>query len=717
MSTLLRFIGNALRTVLSAHSFLFLYSVLGAFFAFLLLRVFAHWTGNIPTWPILVPSLLLGGIFAGVLSRWVANGFGARCCAWMAVLLALFLSYCFANTAAVVETWRLISWRNDLTYALWFEFILRNALLWFVPIGLVAPILWARNEVPRGKLTVFCGGCCGIILARLFVGYLPTLHLVDICLGGMLVCSFAWVTVQSKWLVTRLISLFLLLLFGLTYYVGTVRSAQDLLNDFHPFAYIAQRDSRYIGNPEGFVLREGRIVQVKGLDEASRVASQMLPLLFKPTLNARIAARPQWGQPAFAAYDCAELKGKYDALWIELPPAWLATEQDYFGTSALTTIKDHLHEDGLLVYDFDARAMDGTMLRIRAHRLRNHFAHTQLWMTGLNRWQLVASQKPIETSLSAIDSLMDREDVRQPLRAVNMATPITTLASNILADTAILDKDQTPQEGFRFMERRFGRRALFDPQQGRRLIAQTLPHFETSAPWVKTAQPIEAELVEALRQARKLTLEGTLAPTPKDATDAYREASMVLAQDAFLLGLADHEYATARDWEALARNDVALQIYANTISYVQPTLPIVLHAATLAYKNNYHALAEDFFRIAEDLAPNNLTYLKHYANFLREAKQFKAAEEICLRILRVAAEVSPEDLLMARFYLGVCIAQQPNRKDEGLAVLEQVVRNLKTQAEKDAYIPAYGQFLIDMGKWQEGLEIRRYYQEHGSLKP
>ncbi len=687
------------------QSLLFLYTLLGGFFTILLLRVFDHWTGNYPVWHITSIAFVVGCIIAWVMQRFVARWVGRRVCAWLTVLIALIMCYTFANTAAVVESWRLITWRNDLTFDLWRTFILRNALLWFVPSFIALPILFTRNDVPRGKLTVFCGICCGIILARLFVGILPTIQLVDICLGGLLLLAFLLVgtTAQSRW--TRGVAGLLFFFFGTAYYIGTVRSAQDLLADFHPFAYIAQRDSRYIGNPAGFTLKDGRILRVEGFDEASLTASQALPLLFKPAANARIATRLQTGEPAFTFYETSELKGLYDALWIELPPAWLATEQDYFGSAALSAVIEHLHEDGILIYHMDARAMDETMLRSRTALLRKHFNHVHLWMTGLNQWQWVASRKPMTVSLQAIDALVDREAVMRPLQSVNIATPMTLLASCMLSDLSVLEQN-TPAK-MRFMERRFGRENLFDNAAGRRLIAAILPYYQTSAPWVVTHFPFEQELVETLRTAKKIALEGTLKENPQEIIRAYQTASLTLAQDPFLLGLADHEFATARDWEALARYDAALQVYASTIAYVQPPLPIVLHAATLAHQNNYTALAIDFYRIAEDLAPENLSYLKSYVHFLRERKQFKDAEQICLRILRVAAEESPEDVTMARFYLGVCIAQQPDRKQEGLDVLKAFMNGLKTDKERDAYTPAYAQFLIDMGNFKEGLEIRR----------
>ncbi len=690
-----------LHALLGAQSLFFLYTLLGGLFATLLLRVFAHWTGDYPTWHILTASLAVGGIIAWGTKRWV----GPRVCAWLAVLIALLMAYAFANTAAVVESWRLISWRNDLSFDLWRTFILRNALLWFVPMGLTLPILFARNNAPRGKLTVFCGTCCGIILARLFIGTLSTIQLVDLCLGGMLLLAFLLVATTARTLWTRIAAGVLLLFFGTAYYIGTLRSAQDLLNDFHPFAYIAQRDSRYIGNPEGFTLKDGRILRVEGFDEASLTASQALPLLFKPAANARIATRLQTGSPAFDFYETSELKGQYDALWIELPPAWLATEQDYFGSAALSAVLDHLHEDGILVYHFDARPMDATMLRIRAALLKKHFPVVQLWMTGLNQWQFLASRKPMTATLQSVDALADRDAVMRPLQSVNMATPMTLLASCILTDTDVLNEENP--SGMRFMERRFGRANLFDDAAGRRLIVAVLPHYEVAAPWVNTSLPFEKELVETLRTARKIALEGTLKETPQEVIRAYQTASLALAQDPFLLGLADHEFATARDWEALARYEAALQIYASTITYVQPPLPIILHAANLAFQNNYATLAVDLYRIAEDLAPNNLTYLKSYVHFLRERKQFAEAEQICMRILHIAAEESPADVAMARFYLGVCIAQQPNRSQEGLDLLKVFMKGLKTQEERDTYTPAYAQFLIDMGNFKEGLEIRR----------
>ncbi len=706
-----------------AQTFLFLYAILGAFLLTFTLKLFALWTGDAPTWKLLFSGFAGGCLLMVVLTRYAARFIGGRVCSWIAFAVAILTCLTFGNTLKLVETWYTVCQQQALTYDAWQSFISMQAHLWFLPILLTFPTLWQRNEAPRGRLTFFCGACIGVILARLFVGAVSTLLLLEVCLSGLLLLSLLWMLTTSRTLIGRILSGLLLIVFALAYYMGTIHTSQDLIHDVHPFASIAKPDSLFRGShldatdTTKYTFLDGRIVRVKGMDEASLITSQTIPLLLKPTPNARIVARPQVGTPAYDFFEAGELKGKCDALWIELPPAWLATEQDYFSTSAMTTIADHLMDDGILIYDMDARPLDEEMLRRRAAMLRTKFPHMQLWMTALNRWQLVASRQPITTDFTTLDSLIDREEVMRVLRQVNIEAPITLLACCLMDDCARLEENRDAVEvDLRLNESTLARQNLFDRRAGLRLIDAVLPLRSKTMPWVKLPPMLDPLILEALCDAKALILTG-LQTANKETFQYYQEASKLLSSDPILLSEAAHYYAMARDLEAVGQPMQALDLYAITMTYAQPSLTQVLHAAELARKNSQAERALGFFRVAGDIAPDDPIYLKAYINFLCEFGQFKEAEQHCLKLLRLLGEGLPSEQLAARFWLGVCIAQQPERKEEGIRVLRRLVAQLQTPEEKALYIPAYAQFLIDMGLWVEGRNIRRHFDETGTLLP
>ncbi len=705
-----------------AQSCLFFYALLGAFFLTFAIKLFALWTGNAPTWYVLLPGFAVGCLLMVVAGRFMTRFVGARFCAWLAFVITLVACFSFGNTYQLVDQWLTFCQAKTLLYEDWAAFVNQRACLWFLPVLLLFPTLWKRNDQPRGRLIFFCGACVGVILARIFVGALSTTLLLDLCLGGMLLFSLTWMLATSKTHLGRIASTLLLVIFAFAYYMGTLRTPLELFREVHPFAAIAMPDSLYCGLPTptentDYTFKDGRIVRVAEIGEAPLVASQAIALLLKPAPNARIVARPVVGESAFESFEDGELKGKCDALWLELPPAWLATEQDYFSTNAMNTAAEHLHEDGILIYDMDARPLDEEMLRRRAAMLRTKFPHTQLWMTGLNRWQIVASRRPIETDFMAVDGLSDREEVIRALASAHIESPISLLACCILEDTARLEADREPiAVDLRLNESTYGRKNLFDRRAGLRLVDAVLPLRAKTMPWVKLPETVAPLLLEALCDAKGYILTG-LQTANNTTFDYYKQASVILSSDPILLSEAAHYYAMARDLEALGQVARALDLYAITMAYAQPSLMQVLHAAELARKNSAPQRALDFFRVAADIAPDDVIYLKAYINFLCEFGNFQAAEQECHKLLRLSAEAPSADLLATRFRLGVCIAQQPDREKEGILVLRRLVSQLSAPEEKAIYIPAYAQFLIDMGHWVEGRNLRRHFDETGALLP
>lgn len=689
---------------------LFLFSLFSTLLAGLAARVYNLWTGGLSPWPVALPALLLGLGVAWLAARFAAKCVGPKVCAALGVLVAVMAFAAFGDTEAVVKAWTFLSMRMGLTYSAWHSFVLKYALLWFVPVAFALPFVWHRNGVARGKLTVFIGACLGLILARLLTGRVPTVSLLDLCLLGLLLAAPLWLAAECtrRWAKGLAFGLAVCLLLG--WYFLTNRTAYEPLGGVNPFATIAARDSSYPGTgTAGVALREGRVVRTVGLDEASLLASQLIPTLLRPAPNARIAARPQAGAPALPTYETGTLKGLYDALWVELPPAWLPEEADYFGAGALEAALDHLKEDGLLVYALDARALDARMLVERLGALRKHLPHAQLWMTGLNQWQIVASRKPITADFTALADLLDRPDVASALATANLLSPVFLLPSCVSADPAALEAalhEPIPPRIPR-REHRHARELLFDGLGGRRLLADFARVYDTEMPWVTVPEATAGEtrpILLALREARRKAMLGD-----------YRDASKANPTDPFLLGLADRELRAARDLEKLAEHQQALQGYVRAFALAQPSLPAVLEAAAVARRAGKPERAEPFYRLAGELAPEALPYLIQYADFLFEAGRYAEAEPLARRV--VTASRSAADIAASRFFEARCIARQKGREAEGLRLARLIAATVEGKEEKDRYIPAYGQLLIDLGRFVDGVSVKRHYQAYDELLP
>ncbi len=692
------------------HALLFCFTLFATLLAGFAEHVYGLWTGGLSLWPVAVPAIAVGLILALLAARFTPNLLGAKSCAGLGIFIALFAFAIFGNTVALVKDWTLLSLRIGLTYEAWHRFVLQQALLWCVPIAVGLPFIGLRNGLDRGRRITFIAACVGLILARCLVGRVSSFTLLSLCLAGLLLSAPLSLAMACahRWSKSAACLLAALLLFG--WYTCSLHSPYELVGGVNPFATIAARDSYYLGTGSaGVTLREGRVIQALGLNEASQLASQLIPTLLRPNPQARIAARTQAGDPYLPTYETGKLKGLYDALWIAVPPAWLAEETDFFGANALETVRSHLKEDGILVYDLDARALDARMLLERLSIIRKRFPYAQLWMTGLNSWQIVASAKPITANFSTIADLPDLRKVGTALTMVGLHSPIFLLSSCVCSDPATLDAalQETIPPRIPRGEHRHARKLLFDGRQGWRLLADFARVYDTEMPWVAVPDETASEtrtILLALREARRKAMLGD-----------FRESSKANPTDPFVLGLADRELRAARDHEKLAEHQQALDAYARAFALAQPALLDVWNAAEIARKAGLHERCEAFYRLAHELDPENLHTQVHFADFLLEIGRYAEAEKLAQRVIKTSR--APEDLASARFFESRCIAHQTGRATEGLQKARTIAANATTPETKAVYIPAYGQLLIDVGHIIDGVKVKRHYQAHGELLP
>jgi hypothetical protein len=304
---------------------LFVFSFCAALLVGAAMPVYTQWTGGLPMGPIVLPMAVMGATAAFVLGRYAARFCGNRVCAGLAIAGAVIAFMAFGDTVQTVDAWRLLALKIGLEYGTWHQFTYRAGLLWFGWAAVLLPFLWVRFQLPRAKLTLFVGLCCGLIVARIFNERLPTLWLYDVTLAGVLLSAAALATAvcQTRWTRLAMGVVGVVLLVG--WYFGMQRSTADLLRDVHPFAPIAARDGVYTGEKqEGFTFKEGRVIRTEGLDLASQTASQLIPTLFFPAETARIAVRSQTGSAVLEGVETGTLKAIRRPVTIALrsPTVW-----------------------------------------------------------------------------------------------------------------------------------------------------------------------------------------------------------------------------------------------------------------------------------------------------------------------------------------------------------------------------------------------------------
>ncbi|MEG1552111.1 MAG: hypothetical protein RR982_01725 [Kiritimatiellia bacterium] len=686
------------------QTFLLLFTIFAGLLAGIAYRLYGQWTGEASVWGVIVPSMVAALSLAWLTRRWV----GGRGCAALAVLCAVMAFSMFGHTVQMVHDWTFLSLKINLTYREWWLFVLNHAMMWFVPLAFTLVYIWRCNAIPRGRMTAFVGACVGLILARLMVGRMSTTLLIDICLVGLLLSAPAWLAAElrGKWTRGSAFVLAVVLLVG--WYFTSRSAPQELLRDVNPFATIATRDLLYTGiGTEGVTLREGRLLRRVGFDTASSFASQLIPTLLKPQTNARIAVRLLAGGEALPTYDVNELKGQYDALYVELPPAWVTSERDYFGTAALDAALTHLFQDGVLVYAMDARCLDARMMMERVAILRQRFGNVQLWMTGRDQWQLVASRSPITTDFVAVSTLLDRPELAHALFAAEIDTAIS-LFSCFIAEASALDKAlaEPISPEIRPRESTLARKLLFDGIGSQRLSKEFEPFRDYEMSWVKVPTESGEDLravLKVLQTARHLAIEGKL-----------KEASEMNPCDPYLLGLADREISNARAWEKLAEHEKAIASYLSAFAIAKPSLIDVLAAASIVEETRTPERAELLYKLAHDLAPDNMAYLFQYMSFLKNRKQYVKAQQIADRVVCLAGSL---DLATRAMLFSAQMVVQQGRVKEGLETARQLAEAAQTSVDKDYFILAYAQLLIDTGSPVLGINVKRHYAAYHELLP
>lgn len=692
----------------------FLFSLFAALLTGAAAPVYTQWTGGLSVWPVVLPAFVMGVSLAMLLNRYVKRFCGNKVCAGLAIFGAITAFAAFGDTAHSVDTWRLLALRIGLDYTTWHRFVFGQALLWFGWAAFLLPFLMFRFQLPRGKFIHFTGACCGLILARIFSGIGTTTLLYDIALAGCLITAPLLLLSQCNRRIAQggVIALMVCLVAG--WYFGTRRASEDLLQSVNPFAPIAARDGVYTGETQaGFTFKEGRVVRAAGLDTAAQTVSQLIPALFFPSAEARFAVRPQAGEPLLPNAEKGQLKGQYQAIWVELPPAWTATERDYYGKSAITTAQDHLTPDGILVYENDGHALDARMLMERIAVFRRFFSYVQLWMTSRNHWQLVGSRAPLTLDTTALDTLLDRPAVATCFTQANLETPLALLSCCFIADTARLDSflAEPVEPKITRGSAAAARRLLFDGCGGKRLEEAFQPYYDMEMPWVRVPDEIAAEMrlvLSTLRSARILALQEKLT-----------EASKANPTDPYLQSLAERECCAARAFERMAEHDKALKLYNTAFSIAQPHVTDVMDAADIARKSATPERAAPYFNLAVELAPTSPDILMRRAEWYLDCGNAPAAERDAQTALKHIEhpERYPRETAAVMFFIARAITRQPARAAEGLKLAKAVIQSTEFPDLLAQFVPAYGNLLIESGDPVRGVRVKRHWETYGELLP
>ena len=701
-------------------TFLFLLPLCLTLFGATAHALLLRWSGQQPLFlPVLLPAFLIG-VAAALLLRKLAQRrgkalLGPRASAWVMVALALCAFAALGDLAAEVKAWLQVGLGTDVSFAAWRRFVLGRAWLWLAPMTAALPVLWCEEGRARGRLALFFGACCGLILAQGLVGRLPTQALLDTLLCSLMALAPLYALwMYRAWWARGLCALVLIVLVR-AWYGASSRIPEEPLEGINPFAPIAARDSLYTGRgTKGVLLREGRLLFKEGMDQAARMVSRLIPTLLKPAPNARIACRAQFPDepPLLATYETGKLAGLYDAIWVELPPAWLPEERKYFGAGALKSAAAYLKPDGVLVYELDAHAFDATMLFERLGLLQATFPHLQLWCTGPGLWQIVASRAPIRVGLEALSAIADRPEVAQRLAQAGVGAPITLLSACLVDDAAKLQATLAEPIAAKLPRREptHARALLFNRGHIRELCAAFAEHMDAQMPWFAVPPALVADLdpvLQVLRQGRMAALRGD-----------YAKAAEINGRDPFLRALADRELSTARAWEALAEHDKALASYLSAFKLAQPLCADLLACARIAQASATPERAQPLYDLAEAYFPDTFAYLAQYARYLYENKRYAQAEPILGRALEAPASSDAHTEL--RFLLALTLAHLPERRAEGIALArataEQVLAS-GPEAQREHYAIAYGDLLIEAGLPREGVQAKRYFQAYGTLPP
>lgn len=672
--------------------------------------VYALWTGGWGNGVYIVCALSVAFLLAWGAERlrWI------RAAGWVALLGALCAGWAFADTEALSHGWEILSMKvfaanggpaDGLTWELWRGTARFCGIFWFVPTAFALMFLWRSDTGTGGRFTVFAGGCVGLILARILSGRVPTVRLIDAAVTGMLLA--APLIIGAACARRRMLALCVpaaAVCVGGWWWLRVPAEAEPLERPY--FAAVATRDLNYLTLKRTY--RDGRVVRCDGIETAPQTAAQLIPLLLRPQDNARIAYRLAAGLPIPADAD-TELKGLYDAIYVELPPAWMGSERDYFGTAAFAALTEHLQEDGIVVYALDARALDSRMLLERTAVMRTRFPYLQLWMTDPDLWLLAASRKPIRSEITAISDLLDRKDVRTALYGANIDSPLKLLSSCLTDDMAAIEAELedpvAPSIPWRTSAR--ARKLLFDGIGGGRLIRDFEPFRDYEMAWVEVPEGLEdlRAVLSALQNARHLALSGKLA-----------EAAAGNASDPYLLGLAERDIATARALVVLAKYREAVALFYNAFAIAAPRMADILEAARVATKGNEKAAAADFYRLAATVGPDDPAYLTQYMYYLAEIRDYAGSLRAAEAVVRVTGDADVR-IASAALLQSARMMARLGRRQEALALAYELAQATMGTEEEAHYVTAYGDVLIDCGNPLRGVRVKDVYAASGKLLP
>lgn len=412
-----------------------------------LYRICALWFGGIPTWPILC---LVGGI--GLLSGWLLRAVSSFRLDKIAAIGCLIVTFfLFWDVQAICDFWTgLYHQVTPLTYTQWLRTVVIHMLLWLAPPMLWVTFAWVRaKHLPRGRLSLFVSMCIGIIFTHFLITRIATAFLILIALllmaeGLFLICSSTLKKATLRRRLTLIMPLLGILLIGASPVVYKTVTAKETSHSpavpellrFYPFAPIAAGDLTLPLAPPSaaYIQKHGAYLRTdKAEDLATLAVSQQLATILKPASDARRGFRP-------LVNATEEIKGQYDVLWVEVPPAWQSEERDYFDKGVVKSLLETVNENGYLIYHMDIRPLTLTALLTRAEALALHFPYIQLWVTSETHWQLVASRKapPIQPLPPAIG-------------ACRVSTQLCAL------------KTENDALGFRLFETWYARKELFNP--------------------------------------------------------------------------------------------------------------------------------------------------------------------------------------------------------------------------------------------------------------
>lgn len=430
------------------------------------------------------------------------------------------------------------------------------------------------------------------------------------------------------------------------------------------------------------------------VDTIPTIASKMIPHLLKTHPESNIHYLPF---EEVSTFDPATLPaGSLDSLWVEFPPLPKNALRETFTPADIERFKPLFKADGILVCDFNARTLNTTRLLTRIRVIKEQFKVVQLWMTGQNRWQVVASDTPITTQLEAITALLDQPNITEALIQNNIPSPIFLLSSCYTADATVLQVE--------------GEENFMAKCDGRYMIPDFIGCYDAAMPWVVTPndeEQIYDKILMAMREGRRLAY-----------AKEFSEAIKHNPHDPYLLGLADHERLHASYLMKVGMVDAALSSYNRSFTYAEPALTTVLEAAEVALSTGDPTRAQPYYDLAANFPkdhPAYPLYLRQYLKYLEATGNKLKAEQTAIQ-LAIAAE-DPVERRFYQFEAARIISTLPERADEGIERAKRVLLQTPEGAERQQRIQAYADLMKNTYRIQEGIKTSLYFKAHGTLIP